>query len=58
MPPELGEEHAPQRIRERVGEDGYELDVRRDGGGQPFAIDTPLMEHISAFVEREDPAPR
>ena len=54
VPPELGEDHALGRIREVVGED---LDIEFDETvvGNRSPLDTPLMDHISAFLEREDP---
>ena len=55
VPPELGEEHALERIRAVVGHDG--LDVRFDETveGNRSPMETPLMESIRAFVKREDP---
>ena len=55
VPPELGEEHALKRIREVLGEDGWDVSFRDPVIGNRSPIDTPLMEHIRAFVEREDP---
>jgi acetylornithine deacetylase/succinyl-diaminopimelate desuccinylase-like protein len=58
VPPGLGEERARQRIRDALGTDnGYELaffdDEKVVGNRSP--LDTPLMDQIRAFVEREDP---
>ena len=59
VPPELGEEHARERIREVLGEDGYEIEFDETVVGNRSPVDTPLMDHIRRFVEREDPgAPR
>jgi len=55
VPPELGEEHALARIRDVIGEDGYELRFDETVVGNRSPIDTPLMERIREFVEREDP---
>jgi acetylornithine deacetylase/succinyl-diaminopimelate desuccinylase-like protein len=56
VPPELGEQHARRRIEELVGgDDGYELDFDETVIGNRSPIETPLMESIRAFVEREDP---
>ncbi|CAN5575516.1 M20/M25/M40 family metallo-hydrolase [soil metagenome] len=56
VPPELGEEHALQRIHGALGEDGgYEISFGETVAGNRSPIDTPLMESIRGFVEREDP---
>ena len=55
VPPGLGEEHALERIREAVGENGYEVEFDETVIGNRSPIDTPLMDSIRAFVEREDP---
>jgi acetylornithine deacetylase/succinyl-diaminopimelate desuccinylase-like protein len=55
VPPGLGEEHALKRIREAVGENGYEVEFGETVVGNRSPIDTPLMGSIRAFVEREDP---
>jgi acetylornithine deacetylase/succinyl-diaminopimelate desuccinylase-like protein len=55
VPPELGAEHALRRVHEVVGEDGYDVDFDEQVVGNRSPIDTPLMESIRAFVEREDP---
>lgn len=54
VPPGLGADHALARIEAAIGEDG---DVRFDETvvGNRSPIDTPLMETIRSFVEREDP---
>jgi len=54
VPPGLGEDHALERIRAAVGEDfAVEFDETVVGNRSP--IDTPLMDSIRSFVEREDP---
>jgi acetylornithine deacetylase/succinyl-diaminopimelate desuccinylase-like protein len=55
VPPGLGEEHALARVHELLGEDGYEVTFHSTVIGNRSPIDTPLMESIRAFVEREDP---
>jgi acetylornithine deacetylase/succinyl-diaminopimelate desuccinylase-like protein len=55
VPPELGEEHALKRIHEVLGEDGYGVRFDETVVGNRSPIDTPLMERIRGFVEREDP---
>ena len=54
VPPGLGEDHALERIRAVVGE-GYDIAFDETVVGNRSPIDTPLMESIRAFVEREDP---
>jgi acetylornithine deacetylase/succinyl-diaminopimelate desuccinylase-like protein len=55
VPPDLGEDHALRRIHEVLGEDGYEVRFVETVTGNRSSIDTPLMDRIRAFVEREDP---
>jgi acetylornithine deacetylase/succinyl-diaminopimelate desuccinylase-like protein len=55
VPPELGEDDARKRIEQVVGSNGYELRFDEHVVGNRSPIDTPLMDHIRAFVEREDP---
>src|SRR5919201_1321075 len=55
VPPELGEEHARARVAELLGEDGYELRFDETVIGNRSPIDTPLMDTISSFIQREDP---
>jgi acetylornithine deacetylase/succinyl-diaminopimelate desuccinylase-like protein len=55
VPPGLGAEHARRRIGEVVGEDGYEVRFDEQAMGNRSDADTPLMDHIRDFVEREDP---
>jgi acetylornithine deacetylase/succinyl-diaminopimelate desuccinylase-like protein len=56
VPPGQGEAEVRARVAELLGEDGYELSFGDDvviGNRSP--LDTPLMDHIREFVEREDP---
>jgi acetylornithine deacetylase/succinyl-diaminopimelate desuccinylase-like protein len=58
VPPGLGEDAARERIRDALGSaDGYEISFFEDEQviGNRSSIDTPLMDRIRAFVEREDP---
>jgi len=56
--PGLGEEHARRRIEEVIGTEGYRLSFGETVIGNRSAIETPLMEHIRAFVAHEDPGAR
>jgi acetylornithine deacetylase/succinyl-diaminopimelate desuccinylase-like protein len=55
VPPGLGERETRAAVRDLLGEDGYELRFAETVSGNRSPIDTPLMEHIRAFVQREDP---
>ena len=55
VPPGLGEDHARARIREAIPGDGYEINFAETVVGNRSPIDTPLMDSIRAFVQREDP---
>jgi acetylornithine deacetylase/succinyl-diaminopimelate desuccinylase-like protein len=55
VPPEFGEEHARQRIEDVLGADGYEVRFDETVVGNRSPIDSPLMDRIRDFVEREDP---
>jgi acetylornithine deacetylase/succinyl-diaminopimelate desuccinylase-like protein len=55
VPPELGEEHARGRIHEKLGRDGFDVQFEDTVVGNRSPLDTPLMDHIKAFVQREDP---
>jgi len=55
VPPGRGADHALARIREAIGEDGYELEFDEMVEGSRSPIETELMQHIRDFVEREDP---
>jgi acetylornithine deacetylase/succinyl-diaminopimelate desuccinylase-like protein len=56
VPPDRGEDHALRRIHEVLGEDGYEVRFAETVIGNRSPIDTPLMDQIRDFVEREDSA--
>ena len=56
MPPELGRESVLAALAELVGEDGYAVEFGDDVvAGNRSPIDTPLMDSICRFIEREDP---
>jgi acetylornithine deacetylase/succinyl-diaminopimelate desuccinylase-like protein len=55
VPPELGEDHARARVSEVLGENGYGLRFDETVVGNRSPIETPLMDRIRGFVEREDP---
>ncbi len=58
VPPGLGEEHALRRIHEVLGEDGYSVEFSERVIGNSSPVDTPLMDAIRGWVEREDPGAR
>ena len=55
MLPGWATDHALARIREAMGEDGFEVAFDETVVGNRSPADTPLMDSIAAFVEREDP---
>jgi acetylornithine deacetylase/succinyl-diaminopimelate desuccinylase-like protein len=55
VPPELGEDHARERVTQLLGENGYELRFDETVTGNRSPIDTPLMDGIRGFLESEDP---
>jgi acetylornithine deacetylase/succinyl-diaminopimelate desuccinylase-like protein len=55
VPPELGEEQTRRRVEEVLGDDGYDVRFEETVVGNRSPVDTPLMDQIRAFVEREDP---
>jgi acetylornithine deacetylase/succinyl-diaminopimelate desuccinylase-like protein len=55
VPPELGENKAVHAIREVLGEHGYSIEFEEMVIGNRSPLESPLMDHIRAFVEREDP---
>src|SRR5919109_3541116 len=58
VPPGHGEETALRRIREVLGEDGYEIEFHEKVVGNGSRLDSPLMGAISAWVGRVDPEAR
>jgi acetylornithine deacetylase/succinyl-diaminopimelate desuccinylase-like protein len=55
VPPDHGREHVLKAVAEVLGEDGYGLEFDYDVVGNRSPVDTPLMDSIRRFVEREDP---
>jgi acetylornithine deacetylase/succinyl-diaminopimelate desuccinylase-like protein len=55
VPPELGEEAVRDAIEQTLGSDGFEIGFAETIVGNRSPIDTPLMDSIRRFVEREDP---
>ena len=55
VPPGLGQDHALEKIREVLGEDGWSIDFIEQVVGNRSPIETPLMEVIRGWVERVDP---
>jgi acetylornithine deacetylase/succinyl-diaminopimelate desuccinylase-like protein len=55
VPPELGESAARAAIRAAVGATGYTLEFHSPVVGNRSPMESPLMESIVRFVEREDP---
>jgi acetylornithine deacetylase/succinyl-diaminopimelate desuccinylase-like protein len=55
VPPELEEEHVMLAVREVLGENGYGVEFHDTVVGNRSPADTPLMDSIRRFVEREDP---
>jgi acetylornithine deacetylase/succinyl-diaminopimelate desuccinylase-like protein len=55
VPPELGEEAVRDALRHTLGENGFEIGFAETIVGNRSPVDTPLMDSIRRFVEREDP---
>jgi acetylornithine deacetylase/succinyl-diaminopimelate desuccinylase-like protein len=55
VPPEQGREQVRDAVRQVLGDDGHELDFHYDVVGNRSPLDTPLMDAIRRFVDREDP---
>ena len=58
VPPGLGEEHALQRIREVLGEDGYRLEFTERVVGNESPVRSPLMNAIEGWLAANDPGAR
>jgi acetylornithine deacetylase/succinyl-diaminopimelate desuccinylase-like protein len=54
VPPGQGEEHARAALRTVIGDGGFGLEFRDTVVGNRSPADTPLMDSIRTFVERED----
>ncbi len=57
-PPGLGEELVRQRVAQALGSDGYRLRFTEQTIGNGSALESPLMDAISGWVERQDPGAR
>src|SRR4051812_32124144 len=55
VPPEMGEDVALKRIREVLGEDGYELEFTEAIQGNRSPVRSPLMDAIADWVGENDP---
>jgi acetylornithine deacetylase/succinyl-diaminopimelate desuccinylase-like protein len=55
VPPGQGRDRVLGAVAEVLGEDGYTLEFAHDVEGNRSPLDTPLMDSIRRFVEREDP---
>ncbi|PTL59340.1 M20/M25/M40 family metallo-hydrolase [Paraconexibacter algicola] len=58
VPPGLGAEQTLRRVHELLGGEGYRLEFTEQVPGNSSPDDTPLMDAIRAWVEREDPGTR
>ena len=58
VPPGHGEETALRRIREVLGEDGYELEFHETVVGNGSRLDSPLMDAICGWIARTEPNAR
>jgi len=55
VPPGLGKDEVRDAVRAVLGEDGYRLEFDEGVTGNRSPVETPLMESIRRFVDREDP---
>jgi acetylornithine deacetylase/succinyl-diaminopimelate desuccinylase-like protein len=55
VPPELGEDAVREAVRRTLGEDGFEIGFEDTIVGNRSPAQTPLMDTIRRFIEREDP---
>jgi acetylornithine deacetylase/succinyl-diaminopimelate desuccinylase-like protein len=55
VPPEKGEDHARERIREVLGDGDYEIEFIERVAGSRSPADTDLMRVVQRWVERMDP---
>jgi acetylornithine deacetylase/succinyl-diaminopimelate desuccinylase-like protein len=58
VPPGHGEETAIKRVREVLGEDGYEIEFHEKVVGNGSRLDSPLMDAIKNWVGRVEPDAR
>ena len=55
VPPGLGQEHALEKIKEVLGEDGWSIEFDEQVVGNRSPIDSPLMDAIRGWIDRVDP---
>jgi len=55
VPPGLGQAEAEVRIHEVLGGDGYSLEFNEQVVGNASPAESPLMDAIAGWLEREDP---
>jgi acetylornithine deacetylase/succinyl-diaminopimelate desuccinylase-like protein len=58
VPPGHGEETAIRRIREVLGDDGFEIEFHEQVVGNGSPLESPLMDAIRGWVGRTDPQAR
>lgn len=56
MPPGMDADTALERVREVLGEDGYELEALERVTGNDSPVDTPLMDAIRAWIGDQEPS--
>jgi acetylornithine deacetylase/succinyl-diaminopimelate desuccinylase-like protein len=54
VPPEMGQDVALKRVKEVLGENGYELEFTEAITGNRSPVDSPLMDAIAAWVGEND----
>jgi acetylornithine deacetylase/succinyl-diaminopimelate desuccinylase-like protein len=57
-PPGIGEDVVRRRLADLLGEDGYDVEFTEQNIGNGSAIDSPLMDAIRGWIQREDPGAR
>jgi acetylornithine deacetylase/succinyl-diaminopimelate desuccinylase-like protein len=55
VPPGLGREHALEKVKEVLGENGWSIAFDEEVVGNRSPIETPLMDAIRGWVEQVDP---
>ena len=55
VPPGLGQDHAREKIREVLGDDGFKVEFDEQVVGNRSPIESPLMDAISNWVASVDP---
>jgi acetylornithine deacetylase/succinyl-diaminopimelate desuccinylase-like protein len=58
VPPGLGRDLAERRIHEVLGTDGYRIEFMEQVAGNSSPVESPLMDVIESWVDREDPGAR